>query len=171
VVEIDHGRVESGCFDGTSHVSCPAQHDWSGTPGVSSLAGGWVERHGTRHGFIDADRGMSVGNRGGFREDTIERAVPVPSFVRHGSRVRVHVSTRGAVGATGSATLQSVGKPTTQTFGCGHHTSVRQQEWTASYRNGRRPLTVSSAVGGRFRVLNSRRFASLTFLSGRRANG
>jgi hypothetical protein len=170
LVESDHGRVENDCFDGHARPSCPAERDWNGPSDQPVfLTGGWVRRHGTRHGFIQAERTVSIDGTGGFRDDSFERAAPVPSIVRHRGVARVRVSTRGVVGATGSATLQSVGKPTTQTFGCGHHTSERQQTWTASYRNGRTPLTVASAVGRPFRVHDSRRSASLTFTSGRAA--
>jgi hypothetical protein len=166
VVESDHGRVESGCFDGTSHQSCPAERDWNGPSAQSVvLSGGWVRRHGARHGFIEAQRTVEVRAGGGFRDDSIERAAPAPTFVSQHGTVLVRVSAHGAPGVTGSATLRSVSSRTTQSFACGRHKVVHQRSWSASYRNGRTPLTIASAVGRPFREHDSKRLSGIAFMS------
>jgi hypothetical protein len=166
VVEIDHGRIESGCFDAAFHPSCPAERDWNGPSDQSVfLSGGWVRRHGARHGFIAAQRTVEIGAGGGFRDDSLERAAPAPTFVSHHGTVLVRVSAHGVAGGTGSASLRSVGPRTTSSFGCGHHTLVHQQTWSASYTNGRTPLMIASAVGRPFRERDSTRLSGIAFMS------
>jgi hypothetical protein len=166
LVETDHGRAESGCFNGTSHPSCPAQRDWNGPSSQSVfLSGGWVRRHGTRHGFVEAERTVEIGDTQGFRDDSIERAAPAPTFAsRHGA-VLVRVTAHGVAGASGSATLRSVGSRSTRSFGCGHHKVVQDRTWSASYTNGRTPLTIASAVGRAIREHDSKRGSGIDFMS------
>jgi hypothetical protein len=154
-IEIDTGRSSSPCVNGGSNDEKPGRCDgdveWDG-PSDPDGPGGFLNGEGNgEFGLISYFNFRTLDSRRGIEFETNDFVPgtghpPVLTTTDTGT-TQVSVTGAGTHGLfTGTATLTSVGQPTTETRSC----KGKTREWKASFEQGANPLTVHNAIGGDF---------------------
>jgi hypothetical protein len=154
IIDTDYGSPTNACFN--PPPPCSSDVSWSSIGRGQDFEGADFVNNGKHHGFLIGDNFSSVGGRNGpERSDTVFAPFPVPKAVASGTGGEsVAVVSKGRHGVSGSATLTSVGDPRSSQQACTGG-SLTEQSWTASYTNGKTPLTLSEDIGGRMTLPNS----------------